>query len=167
MPLSTLQDVGHADETGWPRGNRQKGWLWAFCCHTAAFFMVHANRNRQAARKLIDSFEGKLVTDRYNAYNFYKLIRQICWAHLKRDFKAISEANGAIGKIGDKLHCLAKKILKFLTWLNIAALLIPKGKRNRENKLYLNEGTILCLLDKNCLFKLCSAVGDCFARPML
>jgi len=106
------QDVGHADETGWPRGNRQKGWLWAFCCHTAAFFMVHANRNQQAARKLIDSFEGKLVTDRYNAYNFYKLIRQICWAHLKRDFKAISEANGAIGKIGDELHCLAEKILK-------------------------------------------------------
>ena len=28
------------------------------------------------------------------------------------------------------------------------ALLIPKGKRNRENKLNLNEGTILCLLDK-------------------
>jgi len=29
------------------------------------------------------------------------------------------------------------------------ALLKPKGKRNRENKLNLNEGTILCLLDKN------------------
>jgi len=28
------------------------------------------------------------------------------------------------------------------------ALLIPKGKRNRENKLNLNEGTILCLLDR-------------------
>lgn len=106
------QDIGHADETSWPRGNRQKGWLWAFGCKTAAFFIVHANRNQQAARKLIGRFAGKLITDRYNAYNFYKLIRQICWAHLKRDFKAISEANGAIGKIGDELHCLAKKILK-------------------------------------------------------
>jgi len=38
--------------------------------------------------------------------------------------------------------------LKFLTRLNIVALLIPKGKRNRENKLNLNEETILCLLDK-------------------
>jgi len=28
------------------------------------------------------------------------------------------------------------------------ALLRPKGKRNRENKLNLNEGTILCLLDR-------------------
>jgi len=106
------QDVAHADETGWPRGNKQKGWLWAFCCATAAFFMVHANRSQQAARKLIGGFSGKLVSDRYNAYNFYKLIRQICWAHLKRDFKAISEAKGAIGKIGEELHGLAKKILK-------------------------------------------------------
>jgi transposase len=106
------QDIAHADETGWPRGNRQKGWLWAFCCNTAAFFIVHANRNQQAARKLIGSFAGKLITDRYNAYNFYKLVRQICWAHLKRDFKAISEAKGTLGKIGDELHCLARKILK-------------------------------------------------------
>ena len=106
------QDVAHADETGWPRANKQKGWLWAFCCATAAFFMVHANRSQQAARKLIGGFSGKLVSDRYNAYNFYKLIRQICWAHLKRDFKAISEAKGAIGKIGEELHGLAKKILK-------------------------------------------------------
>jgi transposase len=106
------QDVAHADETGWPRGNKQKGWLWAFCCATAAVFMVHANRSQQAARKLIGGFSGKLVSDRYNAYNFYKLIRQICWAHLKRDFKAISEAKGAIGKIGEELHGLAKKILK-------------------------------------------------------
>ena len=106
------QDIANADETGWPRGNRQKGWLWVFGCNTAAFFMVHANRSQQAARKLIGDFKGKLITDRYNAYNFYNLIRQICWAHLKRDFKAISEAKGTLGKIGGELHGLAKKILK-------------------------------------------------------
>lgn len=106
------QDVAHADETGWSRGNKQKGWLWAFCCGTAAVFMVHANRSQQAARKLMSGFSGKLVSDRYNAYKFYVLIRQICWAHLKRDFKAISETNSAIGKVGEELHGLAKKILK-------------------------------------------------------
>ncbi len=106
------QDIAHADETGWPRGNRQRGWLWAFCCTTAAFFMVHANRSRQAAGKLISGFVGKLISDRYNAYNFYKLIRQICWAHLTRDFNAISESKGTLGKIGRQLHGLAEKILK-------------------------------------------------------
>lgn len=106
------QQQAHADETGWPRGNKKKGWLWVMCCATAAFFMVHANRSKEAAKKLIGDFTGKLISDRYNAYNFYKLIRQICWAHLKRDFKAISEGKGKIGKIGTELHSLAKKILK-------------------------------------------------------
>jgi len=106
------QDTAHADETSWPRGNRLKGWLWVLCCSTAAFFIVHANRSQQAARKLIGGFTGKLVSDRYNAYKFYTLIRQICWAHLKRDFKAISEAGGAIGKTGLKLYSLTGKILK-------------------------------------------------------
>ena len=106
------QGVAHADETGWPRGNLKKGWLWAFCCMTAGVFMVHAHRSQEAARKLIGDFVGKLVSDRYNAYNFYKFIRQICWAHLKRDFKAISEADGGLGKIGLELYKPAKKILK-------------------------------------------------------
>lgn len=106
------QEIANADETGWPRGNHLKGWLWALYCATAAFFMVHANRNQEAARKLIGNFTGKLISDRYNSYKFYTLIRQICWAHLKRDFKAISEAKGPIGKIGCKLYDLAKEILK-------------------------------------------------------
>jgi transposase len=106
------QAVAYADETGWPKGNRQKGWLWAMCCAGAAVFMVHANRSQEAARKLIDSFVGKLVSDRYNAYNFYAFIRQFCWAHLKRDFKAIGEAKGELGNIGQELYGLAKKILK-------------------------------------------------------
>ena len=42
----------------------------------------------------------------------------------------------------------------FFTWWNSVALLIPKGKRNRENKLNLREGTILCLLDRIALILL-------------
>ena len=45
-------------------------------------------------------------------HNYYKFIRQICWAHLKRDFKAISETDGRLGKIGLELHQRAKKILQ-------------------------------------------------------
>lgn len=105
------QNTAHSDETGWPRGNHLKGWLWAMCCSTAAFFVVHANRSRQAARSLIGGFTGTLVSDRYNSYKFYTLSRQICWAHLKRDFVAISEAKGSLGKIGCQLYDLAKEIL--------------------------------------------------------
>ena len=106
------QDVAHPDETSWPRGNRKKGWLWTFGCATAVVFMIQANRSQKAAQNLIGSFVGTLVSDRYNAYNYYEFIRQICWAHLKRDFTAISEAGGRLGKIGLELHELAKKILQ-------------------------------------------------------
>ena len=63
------------------------------------------------ACKLLGGFTGKLVSDRYNAYNCYQYIRQICWAHLKRVFKAISETDGRLGKIGLELHELANKLL--------------------------------------------------------
>jgi len=50
------QQVAHADETGWPRGNRQKDWLWTLCCSTAGFFMVQAHRGQDAAQKLLGTF---------------------------------------------------------------------------------------------------------------
>ncbi len=58
------------------------------------------------------SLSLQLFIREIRAYKGYKLIRQICWAHLKRDFKAISEADGRLGKIGLELHKLAKQILK-------------------------------------------------------
>jgi transposase len=64
------QDVAHADETGWRRGNRQRGWLWAMCCGSAAVFMVHAERGQKAARKLLGAFCGTLNSDRWGGYNF-------------------------------------------------------------------------------------------------
>ena len=106
------QRVAHADETGWRRGNRIKGWLWTLCCDTAAVFKVQAKRGQDAARKLQDGFSGVLVSDRWGGYNFFRGRRQICWAHLKRDFIAISEAKGRLGEIGAELHDLAKRILK-------------------------------------------------------
>lgn len=106
------QNVAHADETGWRLNNQLKGWLWTLCCTNAAFFMVHAKRTTEAAKELIGSFCGKLITDRWNSYNFFQGIRQICWAHLLRDFRAIGEAKGDLGKIGNRLEDLALKILK-------------------------------------------------------
>jgi len=106
------QAIAHADETGWRRGNRAKGWLWTLCCGTAAAFMVHARRGQEAARTLLDRFAGVLVTDRWGGYNFFNGLRQLCWAHLKRDFAAISEASGRLGDIGEELHVLATWMLR-------------------------------------------------------
>lgn len=106
------QDNAHADESGWPRGNRLKGWLWAMRCATAAFFMIHAKRTQQAASELLGHFSGILHSDRWSGYNIYNHIRQICWAHLKRDFQSISEAKGKLGHIGKQLLELESQIFR-------------------------------------------------------
>lgn len=137
---SRCQAIAHADETGWRRGNRQRGWLWALCCAGAAAFMVHAKRGQQAARQLLGKFSGTLVSDRWSGYNVFGGIRQICWAHLKRDFKAISEVKGQMGQIGQELYGLAKKILKLrkrvrdgtLQWRTFQNRMAPMMKRVEE-----------------------------------
>lgn len=106
------QERSHADESGWRRGNRLKGWIWTLCCTTAAVFMIHASRGQKAARQLIGCFAGALNSDRWNGYSYYEGLRQICRAHLKRDFKAIGEADGRLGRIGKELYALSKEILK-------------------------------------------------------
>jgi transposase len=105
------QATAHADETGWPRGNRQKGWLWTLCCTSAAVFMIQAGRGQAAAKKLLGVFAGVLHCDRWSSYNCFGGLRQLCWAHLKRDFQALSEVKGTMGRIGMELFLLAKHIL--------------------------------------------------------
>jgi transposase len=105
------QPTAHADETGWPRGNRQKGWLWTLCCTTAAVFLIQAGRGQKAARKLLGAFNGILHCDRWSGYNGFAGLRQLCWAHLKRDFQALSEVKGTMGCIGSELLVLTKQIL--------------------------------------------------------
>jgi transposase len=111
--LSYVQErlIAHADETGWRIGNRKNGWLWTLCCSTAAAFMVMAGRGQAAAKKLLGAFSGTLTSDRWNGYNSFEGKRQLCWAHLKRDFQALSETGGFMGEIGIKLSALTKRIL--------------------------------------------------------
>jgi transposase len=129
--------VAHADETGWRRGNRQKGWLWALCSAGAAVFMIQAGRGQASARTLLGTFAGVLISDRWSGYNCFAGLRQMCWAHLKRDFQAISEAKGVTGRIGQELYGLAKKILKLrarvrdgtLSWRTFQNRMVPLIRR--------------------------------------
>ena len=102
---------GHADETGWPLGNQAKGWLWVLSNDQAAAFMAHESRGQKAAHELLGNFSGTLISDRWGGYNRYEGRRQICWAHIRRDFKAVSEASSWLGKTGEKLYALSGKIL--------------------------------------------------------
>jgi transposase len=108
------QPVVHADETGWRQG-RKRAWLWTAVTPWVSIFLIHVNRSAEAARALLGGFLGYLVTDRWNAYNGWKIRRrQICWAHLIRDFTGFTERGKSAARIGEALLSEARKM--FALW---------------------------------------------------
>jgi transposase len=99
------QAVKYADETGWREGaNRARAWLWVVLTQAVAVFRIQARRNADAAKALLGTVKGVLVTDRHGAYGFWPdVLRQFCWSHLKRQFEAISERGGESERIGKAL----------------------------------------------------------------
>lgn len=117
------QDTIHADETGFPQGNadglnstHRKGWMWVAVTALVVFFRVSLSRGQGAAKELLgESFAGRLVSDRWSAYNWVRLAwRQLCWSHLKREFTKIFERGGESAKIGKSL--LAQERRLFEDW---------------------------------------------------
>jgi transposase len=85
-------DVAHADETSWRRAG-QRMWLWAALSATAACFQIDQTRARSVARDLLGDFDGILVSDRDGVYAMLDPARrQICLAHLARNFAAHAAA---------------------------------------------------------------------------
>ena len=107
-----VQDQGivHADETGWTE-TRKRAWLWIAATPLVTVFLIQAKRSAEAARALLGSFAGILVTDRWSAYVDWER-RQICWAHLLRDFNFIAESKGEAKKLGKALVRLTHKLFK-------------------------------------------------------
>lgn len=108
------QAVINADETGWREGNR-RAWLWVAVSSMVTVFLIHARRGAVAARQLLGNFAGILGSDRWNAYNKWVVHkRQLCWAHLIRDFAAMALRKGKSARIGEGL--LEQADLMFQWW---------------------------------------------------
>ena len=109
------QAVAHLDETSWRQGGK-RAWLWVAVTSWVTVFVVRMSRGGQVARELLgEQFSGILVTDRYSAYNWYPVRwRQLCWAHLLRDFEAMRSRGGASEEIGEAL--LAQAYQMFTWW---------------------------------------------------
>lgn len=93
--------VKGADETSWKRAG-QLCWLWAAATATVAAFVVHARRSAVGLAALLgDSIGGILCSDRWAAYAGVPADRrQVCWAHLKRDFRKVVDRGGPSVKVG-------------------------------------------------------------------
>src|SRR5260370_23161758 len=93
-------DVKHVDETGWKQAG-QKRWLWAAVSAGAVYFLVQVGRGARALRNVLGPVvRGVICSDRWSAYQVVPLSqRQICWAHLKRDFQAMADRGGESAEI--------------------------------------------------------------------
>jgi transposase len=114
------QEVAHLDETSWRQGDK-RAWLWVAVTSWVTVFVVRLSRGGHVARELLgEHFAGILVTDRYSAYNWYPVRwRQVCWAHLLRDFEAMRGRGGCSEEIGDAL--LAQAHQMFTWWHRVRA----------------------------------------------
>jgi transposase len=96
--------VKHADETSWKLKGALR-WLWAAATATAVAFVIHTRRGAAGLTALLGSEIGGLVcSDRWGAYRRLPAERrQVCWAHLQRDFRKLVDRGGpgvAVGREG-------------------------------------------------------------------
>jgi transposase len=108
----------NVDETGWWQ-KRQRGWLWAVVTQAVTLFTIALSRAAAVAQELIDPAAGQVIsTDRYKGYQWLPLRqRQVCWAHLIRDFQAIVDRANAGSAIGEELLCCAEDL--FTWWYRV------------------------------------------------
>lgn len=85
--------VVNIDETNW-RCAHKRAWLWAATTTYASSFRLSTSRGRAGLDLLLPADYGGVVgSDRWSAYNRDPAERrQLCWAHLTRNVRALSEA---------------------------------------------------------------------------
>ncbi len=100
------------DETSFSQGNAdgnnakgKRGWLWLIFTPLVCYFKVFLSRAQACSHEMLGAhFSGIVTSDRYGAYNWLNVEqRQVCWAHLKRDFTKIKQRSGRSQRLGTAL----------------------------------------------------------------
>jgi transposase len=94
--------VVNIDETGWKTAGGSRT-LWGALSARTAVFRIAAGRHGFEARTLLgERFAGIVCSDRWRGYDYLDPSRrQLCWAHLLRDFTAHSEGMAEQKTFGD------------------------------------------------------------------
>jgi transposase len=96
--------AANVDETSW-REDRKKAWLWTTVTRSFTVFTIARHRSGDVAQALLGSEPEQVVgSDRFSAYAWIAARwRQVCWAHLRRDFQAMIDRVGDGRPIGERL----------------------------------------------------------------
>ena len=128
------QPVRNADETSW-RERTQRRWLWISVTPLVTIFRLLKTRGAAGAKELLGEVVwGIIGTDHYAGYHWIdSRQRQLCWAHLKREFVAWSERTGETARIGLALLAVEKQFFGLwyrvrdgtLTWTDFQVAMLP------------------------------------------
>jgi transposase len=143
------QAIVNLDETSWQQWTKNF-WLWVCTTPAVTVFRLFPNRSAAGAEQLLgEDYDGIVGSDRYSAYNWLDpLQRQVCWAHLKRDFQALVERGGESKIIG---RLLLAQLKQMFTWwhrvrdgtLTRADFQVAMQSVRKEISALLNVGTFV------------------------
>ncbi len=107
------------DETTLPQ-NGKKLWIWAFVAKNFTVYKVDPSRSSAVLQAVLGSDCRAIIgSDLFGAYTKFAKTApveiQLCWAHLIRDLKLITESpNKPIANYGRRMLAISKRIFK--TW---------------------------------------------------
>jgi transposase len=107
--VQTAPVIG-ADETWWRvlvgPGNK-RWWAWSLTSETAVTYTILESRSQEAARQVLNGYQGIVVADGYGAYEALaragpRFTLAHCWAHVRRKFvEAEPHYPGSCGEVLD------------------------------------------------------------------
>lgn len=105
----------NVDETGWKQAGAKR-WLWGAATAAVVCFVITPTRGAAGLAALLGKkIKGILSSDRWSVYGQLRLgQRQLCWAHLKRDFQKLVDRGGASVTHGEQ--GLAAVHILFAEW---------------------------------------------------
>jgi transposase len=108
-------EAANIDETGW-RESGGKAWLWVVVTSLGIVFRIARSRAGAVAAGLLGEEPKPIViSDRFPGYEWIKLqSRQVCWAHLRRDFQAMIDRDVGGEDVGRQLLWQSNKL--FESW---------------------------------------------------
>jgi transposase len=123
--------AANLDETGWWQGHR-RAWLWTVVTEALTLFRLDPTRSAAVVRELLGpAWAGIVGSDRYSAYRWLPLERrQLCWAHLIREFRKLATYNQHQAPLGERLLELSGQI--FAAWQRFRAEQIDRPTLQRE-----------------------------------
>jgi transposase len=136
-----------------------KAWLWTAVTPQFTVLAQRTSRAADVAHELLGpNFAGIVTTDRYTGYDWLPLLkRQLCWAHLRRDFKAMVDAGGPGQRIARRLVDATRQL--FHEWHRFQAGTITRVTLRR--RLLPVQAEVYDALEAGTLCRQATLAGSC------